>query len=83
MGGDVLGISNTEVTPPNTADLLPLSKFSFFVLPGSLKCTCVSTIPGKIDKPFASRIRSAESSIFSEILEIMLSFIAISVRIRF
>ena len=32
-----LGISNNDVTPPNTAALLPLSKSSASVEPGSLK----------------------------------------------
>ena len=38
VGGLVFGISNTEVTPPATAALLPLSKFSASLAPkGSLK----------------------------------------------
>ena len=37
VGGLVLGISNTEVTPPKTAALLPDCKSSTSVEPGSLK----------------------------------------------
>ena len=54
VGGLVLGISNKEVTPPRTAALLPLSKSSASVEPGSLKCTWVSMIPGKTTLPVAS-----------------------------
>ena len=54
VGGLVFGISNKEVTPPRTAALLPLSKSSASVDPGSLKCTWVSMIPGKITFPDAS-----------------------------
>ena len=55
VGGLVLGISKTDVTPPKTAALLPDSKSSTSVDPGSLKWTCVSIIPGKTVRLFASK----------------------------
>ncbi|SVB31608.1 uncharacterized protein METZ01_LOCUS184462 [marine metagenome] len=37
MLGLLFGISKTVVTPPATAERLPVLRFSFFVFPGSLK----------------------------------------------
>jgi hypothetical protein len=41
------GISITVVTPPKAAALVPVQKPSHSVLPGSLRCTCASTRPGR------------------------------------
>ena len=47
VAGSVLGISNTAVTPPCTAEREPVSRSSLWVRPGSRKCTWVSITPGK------------------------------------
>ena len=52
----MFGISNTDVTPPATAALLPDSKFSASFAPGSLKCTWVSMTPGNTILLLASKI---------------------------
>ena len=69
VGGDVFGISKTEVMPPKTADLLPLSKVSFSGLPGSLKCTWVSINPGNIVNP-------VQSYVFSVLILMLVSILA-------
>jgi hypothetical protein len=46
-GGTVFGMSSTQVTPPHIADKDPVEKVSFWVMPGSRKCTCGSTNPGR------------------------------------
>ena len=68
VGGLVFGISNTEVMPPATAALLPLSKFSASLAPGSLKCTWVSIAPGKTILPVASKTLPLLRSIFPTFL---------------
>src|SRR5579884_3172942 len=52
--GWVVGMSNTVVVPPAAAPLLPLSKSSLWVIPGSLKWTWESMSPGITDRPVAS-----------------------------
>src|SRR6266849_9696429 len=52
--GLVFGISNTAVTPPSTAEREPVSRSSFWVSPGSRKCTWVSMTPGTTCRPLAS-----------------------------
>src|SRR5258708_3999500 len=52
--GLVFGISNTAVTPPSTAAGEPVSRSSFWVSPGSRKCTWVSMTPGRTCRPLAS-----------------------------
>ena len=63
-----MGISNNEVTPPSTAALLPLSRSSASVEPGSLKWTCVSIIPGKM----ILLVTSITFELFNSILPIFL-----------
>src|SRR5207302_1952826 len=48
------GISITVVTPPAAALILPVSKPSQCVRPGSLKCTCGSMHPGRTSRFLAS-----------------------------
>ena len=52
--GSVLGIVTTEVTPPESAALLNVLKFSLYSYPGSPTKTLMSTNPGKICLPFKS-----------------------------
>ena len=58
----VFGISNTAVTPPSTADRLPVSRSSLCSSPGSRKCTWVSITPGRICRPVASMVSPASPS---------------------
>ena len=51
VGGSVLGISNTAVTPPSTAPREPVSRSSLWVRPGSRKCTWLSITPGRTCRP--------------------------------
>ena len=59
--GLVFGISNTAVTPPRTADRLPVSRSSLCSSPGSRKCTWVSITPGRICRPVASMVSPARA----------------------
>src|SRR5579863_5962450 len=61
VGGSVLGISKTPVTPPSTAAREPVSRSSFHSMPGSRKCTWVSMTPGSTVSPAASNTASAEA----------------------
>src|SRR5215471_3324271 len=55
VGGLALsGMSTTQVVPPAEAASLPVAKPSQSVRPGSLKCTCTSTQPGRTCRPCAS-----------------------------
>ena len=51
VSGLVLGISKTAVTPPITAPREPDSRSSLCERPGSRKCTCESTTPGRMCRP--------------------------------
>ena len=59
VGGLVVGISITEVTPPTAAAMLPLRKSSLCSAPGSRKWTWASTNPGNTHFPAASRRRTS------------------------
>ena len=78
MAGSVLGIARTEVTPPFTAAAVPLSMVSLSSLPGSRRCTCISTTPGMTIFPLASIIVSALSVISLATLDIFPSLTKIS-----
>src|SRR5258705_4695388 len=54
------GMSTIVVTPPAAAARVAVSNPSHSVRPGSLTCTCVSTIPG--DTTRSSALKSAASS---------------------
>ncbi len=43
-----MGMSSTQVTPACTAARVPVEKSSFWVIPGSRRCTCGSVNPGRI-----------------------------------
>ena len=58
--GSVLGIVTTDVTPPASAALLNVLKFSLYSNPGSPAKTLMSTKPGNIYLPFKSTIFSRE-----------------------
>ena len=53
VGGSVLGISNTAVTPPSAAAREPVSRSSLWARPGSRKCTWLSITPGRTCRPVA------------------------------
>jgi hypothetical protein len=57
VGGTVLGMSKTQVTPPAAAAADPVPKSSFWVIPGSRKCTCTSMQPGSRCRPSRSITR--------------------------
>jgi hypothetical protein len=59
VGGTVLGMSKTQVTPPAAAAAEPVPKSSFWVIPGSRKCTCTSMQPGSRWRPSRSISRAA------------------------
>jgi hypothetical protein len=59
VGGTVLGMSKTQVTPPAAAAAEPVPKSSFWVIPGSRKCTCTSMQPGSRCRPSTSISRAA------------------------
>ena len=59
VGGFVLGISKTAVTPPSSAAVEPVSMSSFSRCPGSRKWTWVSMTPGRTCSPRASKISAA------------------------
>ena len=61
VSGSVLGISNTAVTPPITADSEPLSRSSLCVRPGSRKWTWVSITPGRRCSPRQSITSAADA----------------------
>src|SRR3990170_568085 len=63
-GGFVFGMSNTAVTPPIAAAVVPVKKSSASVLPGSRKWTWRSTPPGRIRRLPKSRC-SSPSSVFA------------------
>ena len=55
VGGDAFsGMSKKHVPPPAAKAAVPVSKPSHSARPGSLKCTCGSTTPGKTWRPVAS-----------------------------
>ena len=78
VGGLVLGISNTAVTPPITAASEPDCKSSLCSRPGSRKCTCVSMTPGSTVRPETSRRALASASAKSPIAAKRSSLMAIS-----
>ena len=43
-----MGMSSTHVTPAWTAARVPVEKSSFWVMPGSRRCTCGSVDPRRI-----------------------------------
>lgn len=47
MGGRVLGMAHTMVTPPARAAAVPEAKSSLCVPPGSRRCTWTSISPGR------------------------------------
>lgn len=47
MGGRVLGMAHTMVTPPARAAAVPEAKSSLWVPPGSRRCTWMSINPGR------------------------------------
>ncbi len=49
--GLVLGMATTVVTPPAAAARAPVAMVSFPSSPGSRRCTCRSTRPGRIHSP--------------------------------
>ena len=59
--GNVFAIACTAVNPPRAAAALPVATVSASSLPGSRKCVCRSTNPGRIISPVKS-ITSALSS---------------------
>ena len=62
--GDVFGIVTTEVTPPASAALLNVLKFSLYSNPGSPTKTRISTIPGNIYFSFKSINFSLDGILF-------------------
>ena len=50
-----MGIQATAVKPPATAAAQPLAMVSLLSPPGSRRCTCASTSPGRTIFPFSSR----------------------------
>jgi hypothetical protein len=52
-------MSKTQVTPPAAAAAEPVPKSSFWVIPGSRKCTCTSMQPGSRCRPSRSISRAA------------------------
>jgi hypothetical protein len=54
--GSVLGMQATLVTPPATADAVPVARVSSSSRPGSRKCTCMSMSPGQTILPPASMV---------------------------
>ena len=61
-GGSVLGISTTQVMPPEIAAREPVPKSSLWVKPGSRKCTWASISPGRMCFPLASISRVPSGS---------------------
>jgi hypothetical protein len=51
--------STIVVTPDAAAADVPVGKSSRSGLPGSIRCTCVSTPPGSTNRPDASTVRPA------------------------
>lgn len=49
MGGRVLGMAQTMVTPPAKAAAVPEAKSSLCVPPGSRRCTWTSINPGECE----------------------------------
>ena len=64
VGGiELSGMSTSVVTPPIAAARVAVAKPSHSVRPGSLRCTCVSTMPGRIaSSPQSSRWASPGTS---------------------
>lgn len=62
VGGSVLGISSTAVTPPSTAAAVPEARSSLCGKPGSRKWTCASMMPGSTCRPVASITSAAWAS---------------------
>ena len=58
-GGAVFGMASRVVTPPRAAAAAPVASSSLCVWPGSLRCTCRSTSPGKTVSPRRSASLSA------------------------
>src|SRR5216684_1725745 len=54
VGGALLGMSKTVVTPPAAAAAVPLRKPSLYVAPGSRMWTWTSITPGRTKRPEAS-----------------------------
>src|SRR2546427_364841 len=52
--GDVFGMQQTLVKPPATAAAVPVWIVSLYSNPGSRRCTCRSTNPGRTHLPVAS-----------------------------
>ena len=63
MGGFVLGIARTMVTPPARAAAVPELKSSLCVAPGSRRCTCTSIKP-KVQGIIVTYLRIIIFSIF-------------------
>ena len=61
-GSEVHGMSTTHVTPPAAAALVPVSKSSRWVNPGSSKWTCPSITPGRTSSPPRSMTSSSVSA---------------------
>lgn len=55
MGGRVLGMAQTMVTPPAKAAAVPEAKSSLCVPPGSRRCTWTSINPGECEGQGQSR----------------------------
>ncbi len=67
-GFELSGMSSTVVTPPAAAAWVAHSKPSHSVRPGSLMCTCVSTMPGISTSSFCRCMFSLASTSYSGVL---------------
>ena len=72
------GMSTTHVVPPAAAAAVPLAQPSQSARPGSLKCTCASTAPGRTRRPVASTVSVAESPSSAPVATILPSSTATS-----
>ena len=60
--GVVFAMANTAVNPPRAAAREPVSMVSASSPPGSRRCTCMSTRPGRSTAPLPSSVESAWAS---------------------
>ncbi len=72
------GMSTTHVVPPAAAAAVPLAQPSQSARPGSLKCTCASTAPGRTRSPVASTVSVAASPSSAPVATILPSSTATS-----